>query len=307
MNWAALNPQFVIGMPAGADVATMKTLTHRYVLERRRRGELGPHTWRVHDSVLRRFAVTVGTKPPRKLSRRDIDRYLETVGHLAPATRRNRVSIVRGFCRWLADNGHVSSDPMHGLRPPRPPRSVPRALSREQVTAALGAAGDQRSRLVIVLMVQQGLRRAEVAGLQVGDLDIAHRQMRVVGKGGHERFVWITDETVRELKLYLDEHPASDGPLIRSYLCPHCPVGATYIGRIVARALYAAGVKHAPRDGISGHALRHTAATDMLRHGAHVRDVQAVLGHAHLVTTERYLPRLVGTLEQAMEGRTYNP
>jgi site-specific recombinase XerD len=70
--------------------------------------------------------------------------------------------------------------------------------------------------------------------------------------------------------------------------------------------MYRAGINHAAYDGVSAHALRHTAAADMLRSGAHVRDVQAALGHAHLVTTERYLPTLVRGLAETMAGRRYS-
>ncbi len=66
-----------------------------------------------------------------------------------------------------------------------------------------------------------------------------------------------------------------------------------------------AGIKRWSRDGISAHALRHTAATDMLRARAHLRDVQHALGHAHLATTEIYLPLVVHDLREAMGGRRY--
>jgi site-specific recombinase XerD len=69
--------------------------------------------------------------------------------------------------------------------------------------------------------------------------------------------------------------------------------------------MWDAGIKRKARDGISAHAGRHTCATDMLRAGAHLRDVQAALGHRHLHTTEIYLPYLVNTLSEAMGGRTY--
>lgn len=78
------------------------------------------------------------------------------------------------------------------------------------------------------------------------------------------------------------------------------------IGREVEAVMYAAGLKAGAGDGRSAHSLRHTMAGDMLRHGAHLRDVQAALGHRSIVATERYLPLVVEGLAGAMSGRRYD-
>jgi site-specific recombinase XerD len=129
----------------------------------------------------------------------------------------------------------------------------------------------------------------------------------VRGKGGHERVLPVMAETLDCLDAYLGEHPCSAGPLIRSYRSweRHQALSAGAISKYVSIWMNDAGIKTGPRDGISAHAGRHTCATDMLRTGAHLRDVQAVLGHAHLSTSETYLPLLVNGLESAMTGRSY--
>jgi integrase len=104
---------------------------------------------------------------------------------------------------------------------------------------------------------------------------------------------------------YLTERPASAGPLVRSYRDPVSALAADTISGYVSEWMWAAAIKRTRRDGVSAHALRHTMATDSLRSGAPVRDIQHALGHAHLATTEVYLPYLVGTLEKAMGGRSY--
>ena len=302
----------VPGDPYLADMVHPEGMTEasrmagKYLAERRKMSEITFPTWRVHTYVLAGFCKAVGHRHVKAISKREVNQWMQEIGHLAAATRRNRVSIVNGFLDWLVEHDKLHRNPMTGMRRPSPPRSVPRALPLDAVQKALAAAPDQRARLIIVLMVQQGLRRAEVAGLQRGDMDLTHRQMRVIGKGGHERFVYITAETLTELVRYTGMFPASSGPLIRSYTIPSQGLTPTMVGRIITRVFYDAGIKNAPRDGISGHALRHTAATDMLRNGAHVRDVQQVLGHANLATTQVYMPRMVSTLEQAMEGRSYD-
>lgn len=275
-----------------------------YVRGRQKRGEIGQLTAKCHRGILWQFAEHAGCTPAR-LTRKHVERWLESLEHLAAGTRRNRYSVVARFCRWLHDEGLCPRDATKGMPRLREPRRVPRALQADAVTATLQACPDLRAQVIVVLMVQEGLRRGEVAKLQVGDFDLTHRMMRVEGKGGHQRVLPITDECYELVLRYLTQEGLRAGPLLRSYQFPTKGLHPETVSRIVRQAMQDAGVKRAPFDGVNPHALRHTAATDMLRSGAHIRDVQHALGHAHLQTTETYLPYLVGTLEQAMGGRRY--
>lgn len=280
-------------------------LVDSYVSGRLRRHEIGSLTARNDRAILRQFTAALGPLPADRLRPRHIRRWLEGLEALAPATRRRRFSTVRTFCAHLVAAGHLARDPMAGMHGPRQPRTVPRALPTEVVAAVLDACPDARARLVVVLMVQLGLRCCEVVNLEQGDVDRSRGLVRVRGKGSHERILPLVAEARAALDDYRREEPAAAGPLIRSHLHPHRGLDADTVSGLVAEWMIVAGVKAAPRDGVSAHALRHTAATDMLRRGAHLRDVQAALGHAHLVTTEVYLPYVVTGLEQAMEGRCY--
>ena len=93
--------------------------------------------------------------------------------------------------------------------------------------------------------------------------------------------------------------------MIRSRVRPEHGLQPESIGQMLVRVMYRAGVKQCGWDRVSGHSLRHTAAADMLRQGAHVRDVQAILRHSSIATTERYLPLVVHTLGGAIDGRRY--
>jgi len=309
MDWwalqvaAALHYEDDAGLTAGGKV--LADLITPYLRERVRRREFTKDTARNNYTALKQFADIYGRRPVANLSRRDVERWLEEYSYLAAGTRRSRFSMLRCWFAWLADRGHIKRSPTYGMKAPRKPRSVPRALPHEAIQATLQAAPDQRARLIAVLMVQEGLRAMEVSGLEVGDLDLRERMMRVVGKGGHERALPITNETMVELLRYLAMFPSNGGPLVRSYQYPSHALVPMTVGSIMRRMLYDAGVKHRPRDGISGHSLRHTCLTDMLRHGAHIRDVQAAAGHSSIAVTETYIPLLVGTLSDAMEGRHY--
>lgn len=271
-------------------------LAEQYVRHREKLGEINALTARNDRCALRQFAAADA----------DGNAWAASLDGLAPATRRRRFSTVKLFCRWAVHAGHLDADPLVGLRPPRQPRAVPRALAADDVGLLIVACPDARARLIVVWMVQLGLRCIEMSRIELGDIDRGQRLVRVRGKGGHERILPLVDEAVDALVTYLaEEPPAGAGPLLRSRIAPHRGLDADTISGLVAEWMWDAGIKRRRRDGVSAHALRHTAATDMLRAGAHLRDVQAALGHAHLVTTEVYLPLVVHGLAEAMGGRRY--
>lgn len=225
------------------------------------------------------------------LSREHVNLWRETAARdLRPSTTRTRLSQIRTFCAWAVDEKHLKIDPAYGLRPPRQPRRVPRALKLEEVASVLAVCPDSRARLIVLLAVQEGLRRKEVAGLELGDVDLDEGVLLVRGKGDHERIVPLSDETRAAMADYLVDRLAFAGPLICNATDGASPLAPVTIGRMVSDLMRAAGVKHRAYDGKSMHAFRHTAATDMLRAGAHVRDVQLALGHQSLKATEVYLP-----------------
>ncbi|MEA2702904.1 MAG: integrase/recombinase XerD [Actinomycetota bacterium] len=282
-----------------ATVHRLGDLTLRYVNERERRGEIRGETVRTYRLTLGTFVKVVGWDlAPSRLRQSHVERWQERKP-LSIATKRSQLSIVRTFCRWLVRRGFAQRDATLDLASPRQPRYVPRGIDREAVGDALAGCPDVRAELIVSLEVQEGLRACEVCNLELGDIDTELRVMMVRGKGGHERILPITRETWAVMERYRQEHPAAAGPLVRSYLNPTKGLSAHYVSRLVSGWMHGAGV------GASGHALRHTAATDMLRSGAHVRDVQNALGHTSLATTQRYMPWLVGDLREAMEGRTY--
>lgn len=157
------------------------------------------------------------------------------------------------------------------------------------------ACPDLRSRLCVSLMLHEGLRRGEVARLQWGDLYPADRVMVVRGKGGHERVVPVSAATWA----LLDGAPRRAAHVVWSLRRPYLGVMPETVTDIVRDVMRTAGVQATP------HALRHTAATDALRAGVDLRTVQKFLGHATVVTTERYLPWLVDDLRPAVDTRQY--
>ena len=284
---------------------TVREAASLYLRSRCKRGELSTESERGYRARLDSFMVGVGAdRSCDRLQRRHVEGWLEGLGGMAPTSRRSYFATARLFCRWLRDQGYVDRDLFAGLRPPREPRMVPRNLAPDDIAAVL-AVCDERQRVVVVLMLQLGLRRGEVARLRVEDVDHVNRVVRIRGKGDHERVLPVPEQAASELRRWLGAQRITSGHVIRSRVRPDMGVRPATIGDMLTAAMYAAGVKACGWDRVSGHSLRHSAAADMLRHGAHVRDVQQVLGHSSIATTERYLPLVVQTLEATVGGRAY--
>jgi integrase/recombinase XerD len=292
---------------AGDSLVCIRTAIDQYVQRRRGLGEFSKGTAKNAKAVLHALADAAGpTKAIGRLSRADIETWLENM-RCAASTKYSRLCYVRAFTADCHARDMIRTDPAANIRGARRPRTLPRSIENGSVGNIL-AFCDERLRVCVSLAVQEGLRRAEIAGLSTSDIDLENRLVRVYGKGDKERIVPLSDETRIAIGLYLAVHPAGPHrPLVRSYHTDQALVPDT-VGIAVSRAMRAAGVKHAAWDGKSAHALRHTCANDMLDHGADVRDVQEMLGHANLATTSIYTRRqaALGRLRDAASGRSYS-
>ena len=275
---------------------------HRYVNEREAGGVLCSRSAAGTRSKLRSFHQRWPNLEPSKIRRRHVEKWMAQPG-LSPAYRRGRLSAMRGFCRWLVDRGVLETDPTHGIAAPRQPRYAPRNLTRSEVQATLRCADDARTALTILLMVQQGLRRIEVARAQVGDIDWHRGTIAIRGKGSHghvSRTLPLADETRTALETYLAEHPHGAGPLLRSYIHPERGVSAAHLSALVSRAMSRAGIT-----GKTPHGFRHSCAVDVLDECGDITVVQQVLGHVTVRSTECYTAGRVSHLRDAVLGRSY--
>ncbi len=182
------------------------------------------------------------------------------------------------------------------------------APQRAQATAALVAGcTTPRERVLVLLALHTGLRRAELAALEVGDVSLAARTLFVrEGKGGASRAVPLSEEAARVVGSYMAGEGLSAGPLLRSLVHPERGVSPQTVWRTFDAVARRSGVKVRSGDGVATHAARHTCATDVHRASGDVMVVQAILGHKHLSTTEVYVAGLdVERLRSAVEGRRY--
>jgi integrase/recombinase XerD len=235
---------------------------------------------------------------------------------LAPASIARSLVAVRSFHRFLVAEGLTSTDPTEDIGTPRVPQGIPKALTETEVVALLDAVvGDdplaQRDRAILELLYATGIRIGELVGLDLDALDDERRSVRVLGKGSKERVVPVgraaraaVDHYLAHGRLLLrsartrvagDLHrsPGTAGHLHRS---PGTAGDAMFLnargGRLSRQSCWkivrAAGDRAGLGERLSPHVLRHSFATHMVDHGADIRVVQELLGHASISTTQVY-------------------
>ena len=252
---------------------------------------------------------------------------LRGAGLAASSTTRTLVA-VRTMHRWLAAEGLRDDDPALRVESPRLADALPKALSEDQVMALLDSLEDEvaalyrgagdgggadpralafavRDRALFETLYGTGARVSEVCGLGFGDVDLDGALLRVVGKRSKERVVPLGSHAVRTLREWFD-----DG---RPRLVPRewrrrDDADAVFLGargtRLTRQAVWQLLQQHGLRAGVpvqqlSPHVLRHSCATHLLDHGADIRSVQELLGHASIGTTQRYTKVATERLWQA--------
>lgn len=215
----------------------------------------------------------------------------------ARTTLARRTSSVKAFTAWALRRGLLTSDPAARLQVPKAHRTLPSVLRQDQALAAMTAAksgaeqGDPlalRDRLIVELLYATGIRVSELCGLDVDDVDTAHRVVRVLGKGNKQRTAPFGQPAAEALRAWLcDGRPA----LATAESGPALLLGARGRRLDVRQARTVVHQTVAAVDGapdMGPHGLRHSAATHLLEGGADLRVVQELLGHSSLATTQLY-------------------
>lgn len=218
---------------------------------------------------------------------------------LARSTIVRRLVAVRSLYRYLLDEDRIDADPTADIETPRRPDAIPKALSEEQVEALMASAvGDEplarRDRAILEVLYGTGIRVSELTGLSLGDIDLHLARMRVFGKGAKERVVPIGRLAGLALESWLEE--AGRGALIPAQWRRRGDAEALFLnqrgGRITRQGVWLIVAKYGRLAGLDDeltpHVLRHSCATHMVDHGADLRIVQELLGHASVSTTQIY-------------------
>jgi integrase/recombinase XerD len=214
---------------------------------------------------------------------------------LSAASAARAVVAVRGLHRFAVRDGLVDSDVASSVRPPAPPRRLPKAISVEEVERLLDAAGfDQtplavRDRALLETLYATGARISEAVGLAVDDVDLVGRGVVLSGKGGKQRRVPLGSFAAAALEAYLVRvRPAlalkGRGTPALFLNARGGPLSRQSAWTVLRTAAEKAGLAA----GVSPHTLRHSFATHLMEGGADVRVVQELLGHSSVTTTQIY-------------------
>jgi integrase/recombinase XerC len=276
-----------------------------------------PHTVAAYDSDLSQFLAFTAAQQRKKNSElRPADIALPAVRAFmadlyrqgqARASVSRKLSALRTFTRYMRREGWIEGDPVALAAAPKREQKVPSHLSVDEMSTLLATPDAStplgcRDRAILELFYASGLRLSELVGLDVEDVNLSARMVRVMGKGAKERIVPFNDAARKSIAAWLKDRAAlvnaqlptsNSQKRTRSRKSEADALfvnfrGSRLTGRSVQRLLARYVSMCSTRFGISPHALRHSFATHLLERGADLRAIQELLGHVALSTTQRY-------------------
>ena len=220
--------------------------------------------------------------------------FLKGEREYSSATVARKVAAVKSFFHYMLTERAINEDPSATLDSPKVRKYLPKAITKEEVDRLLAAPGSidsprgRRDRAILELLYATGMRVSEVVNLNVGDVDPASGTVRCVGKGNKERVIPIYERAIRAVEDYLDRarFQLIKQPDEKALFLNHRGDRLTRQGLwlIIKRYVEQLGIK----TPVTPHTLRHSFATHLLNGGADLRNVQELLGHANISTTQVY-------------------
>ena len=301
--------------------SSLGALVGRYVRWFRNEKGATPSSVRDYEAVLARMSLHLADHDPNEVTLDDLRDVIDTWAGKEAATRAKVTSVIRSFWDWAEDEGHVSDSPARRLKRPRKPKKAARLLPDSIDTKLISAAPTARDRLALLMLLDCGVRRAELAGVQVRDIDVARRNLIVMGKGQKSRTIPMRGRIVLAAEEYLmtdleavGRVPEPDDFLL--YVEKRNPADVIYwadpkkskrpngVHRWWYRMLRNAGlVGDGVTSGMNMHRARHTFAQSVRRAYPDMGAVQHLLGHSDPATTialyGNYAPE---DLERAMDA-----
>lgn len=259
---------------------------------------LSPHTVEAYTHNVSDFAAHIlhssHPKSPSEVTKEDIEEFLVVLyeRRTSTATQSRTLCALRTFFKFLLLKGVITDLPTAHISSPKSSRLLPDTLTIGEIDAMIqsidpSTPAGHRDRAIVEMLYSCGLRASELTSLRLGDIKWKDGFVSIVGKGNKQRYVPISREAIRQLRLYLECRAtmttAASGDTI--FLNQRGGgLSRMSVFNIVTRAARDAGITKS----ISPHTLRHSFATHLLEGGADIRQVQELLGHEDITTTEIY-------------------
>jgi integrase/recombinase XerD len=279
-------------------VSTDHHLLDAYLTHLRVERRLADHTLESYGRDLQRLgAFAAGIqKPVLQLHRNELERFVDGLMNegLSPRSVARMVAAVRGFYRFAAVAQHISSNPADDLQAPRAWPALPKFLGVEDVNKLIAQPDVStprglRDRALIEVLYATGLRVSELIRLRASDLDLEAGYLSTTGKGNKQRIVPVGEQAASWLTRYIREgRPRLLGGKASPWLFVNAKRGTSLTRVGFWKILKGYGLKAGLARTLSPHVLRHSFATHLLEHGADLRSIQMMLGHADLSTTQIY-------------------
>lgn len=248
-----------------------------------------------HDiSQFAEFSKDAGVESCSEISEDLMTRYLARLRaeNYAATSVARKLAAIRTFLKFLQREGDLQSDPAYLLENPRPSKPLPKTLTEDEVVSLLRQPDSKeingiRDRAMLETLYATGLRVSELVNLRAEDVNLAVGFIRCIGKGSKERIVPIGEVAVDMIGQYLSKcRPAFAKGRSEYLFLTNRGKPMTRVGfwKIIKRHTLAAGITK----NITPHMLRHSFATHLLEHGADIRSIQEMLGHASITTTQVY-------------------
>lgn len=324
-------------MSRAAAIPGLRDLSREFLTFLRYNRNVSPHTLRAYDTDVSQFLAHLASARGCAVSELTLADFLTdgVRGYMAElhergnarASTARRLAAVRAFARYLVREDRLADDPTGLVGAPRKEKTLPAHLGPDDTTRLLAAPdastiAGRRDRAILELFYASGLRLSELVDIDLEDLNLHGRVLRVRGKGSKERLVPFNAHAADAIRLMMNDHAtfgaasakaATPDPSRRTAvprgrgLTAHARrrqplflnlrgqrLTTRSVDRIVRRYVREAAIAQ----GISPHALRHTFATHLLQAGADLRAIQELLGHSRLSTTQRYTHLDVARLQE---------
>ena len=253
---------------------------------------LSPHTAEGYAHDVRVLLELAGETPLQDLQVHQVRRFVARLHGrgLGGKSLARMLSAWRGLFSYLARDHGFTSNPCTGVRPPKSPKSLPKALSPDEATRLVSFSDSDplavRDRAMFELLYSSGLRLSELTSLKLGDVSFADATVRVIGKGNKTRVVPVGSHALQALEVWL---PVRE-------LLPRRDESALFLNqrgdaispRTVQSRLRAWGIRQGLPGHVHPHMLRHSFASHVLQSSGDLRAVQEMLGHASISTTQVY-------------------